>query len=137
MALEELQSKTELRSMKLMEASGMAPEIAEQLHDVKVDQVVKKSRRKSRKRQTLVRSKDVDKPAALTETKAMVENDAYKRTRLPAPEKQKKTRRRSRWKKRTALVAGSHEAGDQASQNDLGILMVLQSKGQNVPDNMV
>lgn len=82
---------------------------------------------------------DICEPAPLGETKAMVQNDAELQTLNSAAEKKKRgkkktttTWRRSRRSKRTALVAGSHEAGDQASQKDLGILMVLQNRGQNV-----
>lgn len=140
MALKKLELLTlEMRTMKPTEASGVAKKVEEELHDVNLEDKIarpKRTRRKSRKSRTSKMNRENCEPAPLKETKVMVQNDAEQRTLNPAAEKKGKekkttTRRKSRRSKRTGLVAGSHEAGDQASQRDLGILMVLQNRGQN------
>lgn len=105
--------------MKPAETSRIPAEVNETPHNAKVmDQVIdeKRTQRKSRRGgKTLAKSKELDAPRPpLTEAKAKVENDAEEdqATRKPAAEKQKKTKRVLRSRRRTALVAGSHEAGD-------------------------
>lgn len=148
LALKKLELLTlEMRDMKPTEASGVATEFEGGHQKVEVEGYIakpKRTRRKSRKSRTLKINIEGFEPVSLGETKAVVQNDAEQRTSNPAAgktkEKKKKTIttwRRSRRSKGTPLHAGSQEAGEQASQKDLGILMVLQGRGQNVQETMV
>lgn len=146
LALKKLELLTlELREMKPTEAHrGVSTEIEGGLQDVKIEGETakpKRTRRKSRKRKKALRPNDkVCEPVPLEQSQATIQEVA-EQPRLNAAEdkakKEKKTWHRSRRSKRTALVAGSHEAGDQASQKDLGILMVMQSRGQNFQETTV
>lgn len=121
LALKKLELLTlELREMKPIEPSGVATKIEGGLHDVNLEDKIakpKRTRRKSRKSRTLKMNSEICEPAPLKETKAIVQNDAELQTLNSAAEKKETdkkvtTRRRPRRSRKTALVAGSPEAGD-------------------------
>lgn len=147
LALKKLELLTlEMRDMKPTEASGIATEFEGGHQKVKAGEYIakpKRTRRKSRKSRTSNINNEDFEPVSLGETKAVVQNDAEQRASNPAAGKTKEkkkmttTWRRSRRSKGTPLHAGSQEAGEQASQKDMGILMVLHGRGQNVQETMV